>query len=297
MNEFTKASTNTKDIEAFLKADTAQIADIFRKWTKEGIPDIENFVQDAISQIAFTDQSKKAIMAAAKLAAEPNDNAYHGNEHFLQVFCMTYTLGHHAVETGRFTKETFGLLLTAALIHDYKHDAQGNKGEQFRLEKLAFDSAREDLAAYVSKEDLKIIKAFVLTTDVSKDFSDPNAVSPAESLKWYLSNKDIHSVFDELKILITESTSGNDLVDAALTLQDSDLASAHLDVESSHQSGRSLAKELGNEYDPKNQIFFMDKICHRRCFSSAGREIIQPCLNKVMKAFGMTEEYPKPARV
>ncbi|MEZ5814928.1 MAG: hypothetical protein R3E13_09485 [Alphaproteobacteria bacterium] len=299
MNDFNRMAVSVKkpklheDVRPFAQADAPAMANVFRKWQRQP-PDIEGFVQNAIANVGFSDKSESVIMVAAKLAAEPNANAFHGNKHFLQVFATTYTLGLRALQEERITSQTFGNLLTAALIHDYKHDGTTNNGEQFRLENRSCEESKASLIeAGADEDDLEIIKAFVLTTDVSKDFDDPRAASPADSLKRFTLNSDVEGVFPQLRVLIEKTTPGNDLVDAALMLQDADVGIAHLDVQTTHQAGRELAKERGGEYTPQNQIVFMDKICHRQCFSKAGREIIQPRLEAVMQALQMPPQAPE----
>ncbi len=276
-----------REVTSLLQADTKTMGAVYEEWY-EAIPDIEEFVDACIEKIHFSEVSKNIIRSAAKLASEESPNLFHGNKHFLQVFSLAFCLGNRLFSEGRIDEVTFRNLISAALIHDYKHDGSNNKGIQFRLEKIAVDSAESTLkGAGATDLDIQLIRAFVYTTDVSKDFSDPKTTSPAESLKWFSKFGDRSEVFDELQILIDLSTETLNLVDVALTLQDSDVGVAHLNYKVSNLSGEALAHERREEYSPNNQIFFMDKICHRRSFSHAGNSVIQPCLDRVMNDFGM----------
>jgi len=276
----------------FQSADIPAITNIYKEW-RTNLPPIETFVQGTIADTDFSNKTKSIIVAAAKLAAEPANEAclYHDNMHSLQVFSMTYTLGKQALDDGRINENTFGNMLAAALIHDYKHDGSKNDGDQFRLEKFSFESVKDSLQkAGATPEDLKMIKLFVLTTDVSKDFTNKNAISPAESLKNFVKDGIVDTVFEELKWLVENSTLDNNLVDAALTIQDADVGCSLLNMEACIYSSRQLAAERNIEYSVENDRFFINDVCHRTFSSISGLKTLQPYLMSTIQQF--TTVYP-----
>ncbi len=324
----TVARNSRSAIQPFLMADTEAIADRFISW-RDALPDIGMFVDDVIFDIQLPTPRKRIIQAAAKLASEPNDNKFHHNQHFLQVFAMSYTLGYHALKQGRMDGRKLDNLFAAALIHDRGHDGGVNgtkyrldehlrnafnsgyqalktsrekkdsigntfasvmKGinqssgsiiNQFRLENIAFQESKSSLSkAGASPKDLAIIEALVLATDVTKDFSDPHAISPAESLEQYVQTGKRELVHPKLRILVDE-----DYVDVGLMLQDADVAPSYLNVESAGYSSDCLAEERGKEPVPEDTWFFLKQICHGQCSSISGKAVLQPCLDKVMGVY------------
>lgn len=282
-------------ITAIENADLQGMEIAFRQWAKKS-PGIEAVVVKAlVKNPVFSSTQKTLITAAAKLAAEKNDNPYHGNRHFLEVFCFALALGMDALRHGEATSEDLTHLLTAALIHDYKHDGKNNgAGEnhvQFRLEDIAYLAAEPHLIkAGASSRDLRIIRLLVRATDVSK--SSPTATSPAASLKNYLRDFDatVHPALDDLRRF--------GKIDLAMMMHDADLASGtSLSHAFSMENGTLLAKENGWATDPesvtKDQKFFLEHIFEKQAFSRAGRHCLSRNQNRILQAFGI-EPLPGP---
>jgi len=237
----------------------------------------------------ISDRQKNILVDASVIATEENEQPYHGNEHYVDVTSGTIMLGNRALQEGRLTIDTFVCMVTAALIHDYKHDGKGNMGEQFRLEQLAFDSAKSKLKnAGASDGELEIIEAFVLNTDVSKDFGDPDALSASDTVKLYIDSgfQNEELLHPRLQILAKK-----DLADAAQMLQDSDVGTAMADPAYSDYQGLLIAHETGSvdkksrTYDRSSQLdFFIPKIMHGgKVYSESGRQIIQEWIPDVIK--------------
>ncbi len=255
---------------------------ILRSWS-ERTPDVQSTVRQVVVALNIPHLVRPVVEAAAKLASEKNTNPFHGNRHFLEVFLLTAALGQQAVKEGRLNPRQFGNLLTAALIHDYKHDGTNNKGIQFRLEELAFQSARPALnAAGAGKADLDLIHAFVLSTDISRDFSRKDSVSPADSLKNYLTTRDPGPIPAPMRVLVDRR-----MVDAALMLQDADVGTSLLAKDISVRRSRALASEMGTRYQPDMSRFFFEKICREQMFSISGFKLIQPYMNQTMRDMGL----------
>jgi hypothetical protein len=273
---------------AIMNGHVPAIVATFKGWRRDNLVPIADVVEDVIKGFDFDDRQSAIIRAGATLAAQPHDNPFHGNRHFLEVFTVTAMLAQDAYKDERLEKNNAARLLTAALIHDYKHDGTGNNGEQFRLERLAFESAKRDLVrAGATAEDLAVIRDFLFTTDVSRDFSNPQSRSPADSVKTYSLTKDPAVLHEELKGLHERK-----LHDAALMLEDADIGNSLLDPELCRQSGEYLAREQGRSYDSKIEAFFLDKICHRHFFSTSGQKLIQGCMDVILQKNGLATAGP-----
>jgi hypothetical protein len=284
---FNGAMHNPAIADALRSADISALIKIFDNWREE-LPDIEETVAAFTAPYNFSDKSQSLILAAAKLAAEPATNAYHSNTHFLKVATVATMLGANALQENRITKPLFALLITSALIHDYRHDGTTNKGEMFRLEKIAFENAKPSLMeAGADQEDLELIKAFIYTTDVSASATSPDATSPAEQVKVYALTGDVRALGREFKILHVTETS-----DVALMLEDADLIAGgitkpeHLEYES-----MLLAKERNMEFTRASADFFIEEVCHRQLFSKSGAALFQPYMDYLIAYREAQEEF------
>jgi len=286
--DFARAAPKLPDAaDAVMNGDIPALVRIFTLWRQRS-PDVKGVAASIIEKFDFSPQRKDIVLRAADLAAEPNEHPFHNNRHFLEVFTMAALLGNHALKKGDIKLDGLALLLTAALTHDHKHDGKTNGNIQYRLERHAFDHVKDPLRiAGVNGIELEIIRGLFFATDVSKDFLVPQAISPSDSLKIFSQTKNTKDLKPELHILIDAG-----MIDAALMLVDADLSGGMIDPQLSHDSGQRFDKEQGKPYDVKNQIFFLDKIAHRRAFSKAGVELIQPHLNIVLKDFGLTAPSP-----
>lgn len=266
-----------KDVRLFLRADVSAVAETFRRGRGYHLK-ADVFVKEVFKQVKFSEKTKKLIMVAAKLSSEENDNKYHDNQHFLEVFSLSLVLGHHAYKKGHITETDFGNLLVSALLHDYKHDGSINGGVQYRLERISVDASRDALLkAGATVRDLKIIEAMILSTDVTKDFCNPEAVSPTETLKLYHEGA-IEHVDKDLSVLEKEG-----VVDLALMLCDADVGSNFLNIDLLNENSSKLEKENGTPFNIAAQQFFLEKICDRRLHSDAGKEILTPYMDKTLQ--------------
>jgi|GEM_PF-2060293 len=264
-----------------LREEKGNIAEIIRLFSKK---------------FPFEDKQKKLLSVAANMAAELNKNEYHGNVHSLEVASGAIMLGNKALKEGSITLNQYCLLVVGALIHDYKHDGKNNAGQQFLLEQLAFDSAKERLKkAGASINDMQLIEAIVLCTDISKDFSDSDAMSPADTLKKYLVDgaQDRQTLHPKLQVL-HDFKAG----DLAQMLQDSDVGIAmcspqYFDLESFY-----LAKEMGSiekdatDYDRSSRLgFFIPQLMHGgRFFSEQGQKLMTSWVEDVISFYKEGEQ-------
>lgn len=274
------ASTRQSDTtgDAVLNADVPGLIRLFTKW-RHTPPDTQKTALKIAERLdGFSPDSLRLIQTAASLAGEKNDNAYHNNEHFLEVFTLSATLGHRAVREGIITNRNFARLLAAALIHDFRHNGTPNKDIQYKQESLAYrEAAPAFLAAGATSQDMKVIQGLLYATDISKNFSDPAAMSPADSVKAYKRTGDPAILFPELKVL-----KNPELMETALMLQDADVGPSLIDKNLSLQASEFLAKENNQPYKPDATVFFINRICQGRLNSSAGGEIIQPFTNRMI---------------
>lgn len=280
---------------AIVGTDIPTIIDIFKNWNLNR-PPVADTVRDVIQTLSshlgvkFTDTERGLITAAATLADEENTNLYHNNKHFLEVFTLSAVLGADAFKDGRLSQHHFCLLMSAALIHDYKHDGTNNMGQRYRLENIALSESESALkAAGATEDDWNLLKAFIRTTDVSKDFSIPSSLSPAESVKIYSLTKNPDDLMDELRILADTGTA-----DISLMLEDSDLSCGMMDADLFDKSNHAIAREQGRVTTRPSTIFFLDKICHGQLFSVSGKRLMQPYMDKTLQSYGL-QPTPSPA--
>ncbi len=270
-------------VDILQSAEISDLGDLFHYW-RENSPDLEALVAACCEDIQFPEGKQKLIEVSAAMAAEENNNPYHNNHHFREVFALTYMMAYDGYTKDRITKEHFARRLSAALLHDYKHDGLTNTidggHQQFRLEQQAFDMARSKLVdeGFATQKDLRIIEAMILATDAS--VSDAKgAISPADSLKNYVEdgNEDASLLHPRLRVLHDEN-----LVDTALLLHDADIGvSAAISPSINLIQGRALQEEWDLKELP-DQHFFLDNLCRRRLYSRSAQELLQPSMNEVL---------------
>lgn len=275
-------------IEIIQKGRVDGLAECYRAWRKH-CPPIEQTAGAIAEHLFSSEADRRLINTAARLAAEPNRNPFHGNRHFLEVFAAAALLGYRGICYQRriITQHDFRNLLVAALVHDYGHDGGTNmvdgKHIPFRLEKHAFNETWHALTeAGADTRDLLDIEAYILATDVSKDFNNPHALSPAETALNYAKSKqkeDLHANLQRLR--------ENHKLETALMLRDADLCAGMIAVDLSVDGGKRLAEEQGYAYDDEGQRFFLEHICHLRASSQAGRALLQDHLDTVLAHFGL----------
>lgn len=263
------------------------IANVLWDWRLHANTHIGKFMDVLIANSDLVDPDYElAIRASAAMAMEHSHNDYHNFPHSLDVTTCAILLGSRAVQLGHIDKRQFSLLVIAAVLHDYKHSGTPNSSIQFKQEQRAFDhAAYQLLIAGLDLEDLNIVEAMILATDVSKDFNDDEALSPSETLKNYLANgsNNANILHPRLRIL-----HGTGMAEVAQILQDSDVGLGMADRKFSYLSGVLLALKNGMCADiidsqkiTKRQLLFMDELLSMQMHSRAGKEIIQPWMQDV----------------
>jgi hypothetical protein len=233
--------------------------------------------------IHFSDTELSMLQMASQLAAEENKNPYHNNTHFLKVFTLSALLGADAFRDNRINTHHLCILLSSALVHDYKHDGKNNKGQRYRLEDISLNASESAMKkAGATEDDWNLFKAFIYTTDVYKDFSDPSALSPGDTVKKYSISNNPDDLLPELRIMAETGTA-----DIALMLEDADLSGGLLDIELNTKSGLAFAEEERKTYEASGQKFFLEQICHKQVFSISGLRLIQPRMNEVLAYYGL----------
>lgn len=264
--------------DAIKNADFSKIEALFTAW-QNNLPCIETIAQQICDEFDFSPRHKKMLAAAAAMAKEENKNPFHGNLHFLEVFIMAATIGNHALSQGRIDQDQFALLLTSALIHDYKHDGKTNTIDvegikthiSFRLEKIAVDAGTPNLReAGATKEELNIIRAIVYATDVS------GTSTVSQKLIKYDQTGDETDLPD----ILTNIYKTPWVRESALMLRDADLGQALLSATKCIEGGKNLAQELGFEYSPNVTSFFLNTICPQMA-STSGKILMDLYLNNV----------------
>ncbi|MGB1076892.1 MAG: hypothetical protein ACPG05_01180 [Bdellovibrionales bacterium] len=256
------------DIYGFVVADAPRMVETYKLWRKKA-PDIHAVVSEFCSWVDFSRESLNLINVAANLATEEMNNPYHNNLHSLEVFSFAFSLGYDAYQEGRITEKEFALLLTSALLHDYAHDGTTNDGEQFKLERASVESFMPALiGAGASLDDRAMIRAMVFATDVTKDFSNPESKSPADTLKLYKAGK-IDHIHEALEILEDKG-----VVELAVMLVDSDIGVGFLDKDFLNENTRNLNEENGTPLGKPSQQFFFSNVCgNDLLYSNSGAKL------------------------
>lgn len=261
---------------------------------------IPGLVLDLTQRFNFEADVQLALRAAAEMASEPLKHAYHNNHHLLEVFALSYVIGKHAMNEGRITERQFGLLMAAALIHDYKHDGKSNfagpNARQSRLEQQSFDLAKDRFVeAGLSADDLALMNTMILATDVShSDYDFANG--PAGLLKRYSTGEDVI-----LPPQFNALAKNSQHMGLALILADADLAaSSALSIEMSEDNGKRVVDEanangatqvfkpIGSTDGEPSQVFFLKNIHMLRFFSQSGMALFQESMNANLRRYGLT---------
>jgi len=270
-------------VDILKSADIERVEALFYAW-RDTSPNLEELVDACCNSVGFSDASKQIVMVGAAMAAEENKNPYHNNDHFREVFALTFMLANHGHVNGRISEKHFARRLTAALLHDYKHDGKTNTVDgqhvPFRLEQQSFDAAKDRLIeAGATRKDMTIIEALILGTDVS---APQGEVSPAASMKNYSESGNPDDLHPRLRVL-----HGLNLVDTSLLLHDTDVGlSAAISREFNERQGEDLRIEWGLD-EPPDQKFFLNALCRGRMFSRSGRALLQNSMNDVLKSYGI----------
>jgi hypothetical protein len=277
-------------VHALMHADVPATIENFKKGREQAV-DIEEIVHVLCDEISFSPKHKKLLAAGAKLASEPNDNSFHDNAHFLEVFSTSLMLGYQDYMEGYIEKEQLTHLLCAALIHDYGHDGGSNNGVQFKLEDYAVDKAEPWFRkAGANEKDINLIRTLVRATDCSKSKDSAYAVhSPADHVKFHeeYTEKELPKELQALK--------NAGYINAAKTLLDADLSGSLIDVDLSVQNGHRLCDEVNMAFSPEGQIYFLELIAHKKMFSKQGDKHLTPHLKNVLNHYNLTSpKYTNP---
>lgn len=269
--------------KAFNDYDIEALEHVFMFW-RQSTPKISLIVEDLIAGYAFPRAIRKAIAATSILAEQPNKNPFHNNHHFLEVFALGFFLGKYAHENKIVSLDNFGLLLIASLIHDYKHDGQGNVQEDghkpYRLERNSYDQAEEVLqAAGLNEEQLKLILQTVLATDTSAT----EGQSPASTLRRYSAQPDMLTLGGDLDVFADPEKR-----EIGLMMLDADVGqSAAMSYEGNNERGKLVAQEIGIDHSDDFMKEFLTRICEKQFFSKAGKKLLQHRMDKILEKYGI----------
>lgn len=277
-------------ITAFLDNDQSTMAAVMRNWHNPATPDpdIVAFITRVTERLGFKGVDKDLLIEAAEMAAIPNDAAYHNNVHFLEVFCGTMMM----------TQDRNALV--AAAIHDIYHDSLGNQGEQFKLERQSYERAEERLKEKgATKRELQLIKAYVLSTDVSP--TGPNGRPAAQTVKTFMETGNIEDLHQELRVLAEiHEELGISHAEIAMMIEQADIYIAFADPElqllkdnsrgvEAEMKGkaeeRKVSKqEIGNP-NPGGVKFFIENICdHGKVYGTIAQKKLGQAVDHAIAA-------------
>ncbi|MCB1555687.1 MAG: hypothetical protein KDJ15_00050 [Alphaproteobacteria bacterium] len=165
-----------RDLTAFGARTTA----LFTRWEDEGGgPSLPALAACVVVHEAMdpADPAVKALFLAAFLAEIPNDQTYHGNEHYRKVFfhAVRLAITHNQLFTGTpdgLSARDMIVLLIAACIHDLGHTGGDNVRDGVYtpgyLEQRSCDIARPYFVALGLEEDMiGAIETIVFCTDIT----------------------------------------------------------------------------------------------------------------------------------
>ena len=183
-----------------------------------------------------------------------------------------------ADEESRLNSDDILMLLTAAAVHDFAHDGQGNVWggvhQPSRLEQRAVDEVKPFLmAAGCSEDDFQILAAMIISTDVSHGEGE---ISPADMMR------EIYNVHhkggdmpqcDEWLLPLSKDKKAALL---ALILGEADIApSTGLSYEFSQMTTILVAEESDVLKPSAMTLYgFMQRICHGQYLSPAARHLM-----------------------
>ena len=245
---------------------------------KQPWPSLTTIVYKAaeIFGIDFKSNEMRTMLMSATLGEMPNNAPFHGNPHYRKVLLSTIRQISVHNEIYRNTEWELGprdiaLMITAANIHDFRHDGKEKGESPMRLEKQSIALTAPFLVSAGADEDFqKDLETIVLSTYV-RPFGSPEA--PANQMKaayqYYFSGVGVKPVLiDELKRLEDNPR----LCLLAALFQEADLMpSLVYGYGQAKVENLAIAKEEGFVPSPVAQLGFMDSVS-KGFITEAGKE-------------------------
>lgn len=226
--------------------------------------------------LGYGDQAPefKAVERLARIAeATMAGNDYHGPQHATHVLTNAMWLSSLLASNGEVVLDDRDRLklLIAATAHDAAHDGTGNKGEAFRLERVAADIAAGTMrtAGCFTEDEVADVHALIMATEPMERRKVSLACQFAEAGAPCLL---------DLPEPMSRLASSPKLAVLAGILSDADLwssvgAGIEENARQSERVAREMAKAGGKEYagiDPAATKFFLDNIATETFASRAG---------------------------
>ncbi len=265
---------------------TERAIDMFRGWhNKTSHISLLAIVSFAIEMLNIKPDSnlQTALLMSAMLGEIHNKPAYHSNMHFREVTFQALRIikTHNDIYKGTpkiLSDEDMSLLIIAASIHDLGHTGQGNVEDGVHI------TAKMELHSYTLAEpylkkcgldsaQLQKIKTMIIATDSSPVGSEDAPVNQMKCAYKYHNQegeKLCKPILSE-GLLMLEKDANLTLI--SLFLHEADISiSAGLNYDVTCYETTLLWEEMGRSNPcPSDVINFLDKICHGRFLSKAGK--------------------------
>jgi hypothetical protein len=259
------------------------MAIVFEQW-RDGIPPfMPSLLSVACDYFDIIDHSPllDVALSACILSEIPHFNPYHNNHHFREVMTMVICFcAHHnrIYQDKTLSSDDILTVITAAAVHDFAHDGQGNVTDGHhiisRLEQKAYDETAPFLKAAGADDELcDLIHALILGTDVSKG---TEGKSPSEILrdiyKAHIGKGEMPFIHDSMVIL----TKDMKFALMGLILNEADIApSTGLSYDYAIKMTVLVAKE-SSVLQPSATTLngFMKHICHGQYLSGVARHLM-----------------------
>lgn len=267
---------------------TKKTISLFRDWAVSGAcPSLTALCHFAMDKFKITDQKLRNFLTVASILGEiENPLPYHNNMHFRKVVfqCMRMVAVYNDIYAGTsraFGQERIALMLGTACIHDFGHDGRGYvmKGVYIphRLELISYESVAPIFKKIdISDDQLELMKAMLLCTDVTP-FNDPaNALNQAKSAYRFhflgAKRKTVSLNLDEELNILEQSAEAAAM---ALMLHEADIGtSAGLQYDMTKYETCLLRMEIADGIaQPQNIINFLEDICNRQMLSEVGQQL------------------------
>ncbi|PCI01100.1 MAG: hypothetical protein COB76_02055 [Alphaproteobacteria bacterium] len=261
------------------------VSDMFMNWRTDVPPTMPSLLALACDHFNIADDHPflNVALAACVLSEMPHLNPYHNNHHFHEVVAMAIRLcaTHQSMNEGtdfELNASDILLLLTAAAIHDFDHDGQGNIMDGHhtpsRLEKRAVDQVTPFLmAAGLGQMHMDTVRALVLTTDVSKGLEgeSPSNILRAVHMA-HVKGLSMPEVAQDLQPLANDRK----LALMACLLGEADIApSTGLNYDFSQMATILVAQESSVLQPSATTLYgFMRHICQGQYMSDAARVLM-----------------------
>ena len=274
---------------------------LFRDWAvSRACPSLTAICHFAIDKFDIQSEKLRNFLTAASILGEiDNPLPYHNNMHFRKVVfqCIRMIAVYNDIYEG--TSRAFGenriaLLLGTACIHDFAHDGKGYmiKGVYIphRLEQISYDLV-EPIFSLIGLDDeqLKLMRAMLLCTDVTP-FNDPaNAVNQAKAAyrHHFLGGKKSERLnLDEELSMLEDSPEAAAM---ALMMHEADIATSaglHYNI-TKYETGLLRLEIADGVALPQNVINFLEDICNRQMLSEVGQQLFAANMARI---YALAEE-------